>query len=139
MGCGSGVTSWRRLRDWQEAGAGPLARAAAREAASSRPDRLLASRYRIIIDSRRWGAPKAGPKISNLGVPLIDVDRFLDAPPRSHNEALASLMRRFGICEECGSGVDKVVHETKFYQLPVPEFAIAIDSTRAFLFAHRTI
>lgn len=48
-------------------------------------------------------------------------------------------MRRFGICEERGSGVDKVVHETEFYQLPAPEFAIAIDSTRASLFAHRSL
>lgn len=78
-------------------------------------------------------------EISNPGVPLVDVDRFLDTPPRSRNEALASLMRRFGICEERGSGVDKVVHETEFYQLPAPEFAIAIDSTRASLFAHRSL
>ncbi len=24
LGCGSGMTCWRRLRDWQEAGSGPI-------------------------------------------------------------------------------------------------------------------
>ena len=38
-------------------------------------------------------------EITNPGVPLVDADRFLDAPPRSRNEALAALMRRMGLCE----------------------------------------
>ena len=41
-------------------------------------------------------------EITNPGLPLVDVDRFLDAPPKSRNEKLASLMRRMGICEERG-------------------------------------
>jgi predicted HTH transcriptional regulator len=48
-------------------------------------------------------------EVTNPGLPLVDIDRFLDTPPRSRNESLASLLRRFGICEERGSGVDKVV------------------------------
>jgi predicted HTH transcriptional regulator len=78
-------------------------------------------------------------EITNPGVPLVKVDRFLDTPPRSRNEALASLMRRIGICEERGSGVDKVVFETEFYQLPAPIFEIAEGSTRAVLFAHKSL
>jgi len=39
-------------------------------------------------------------EITNPGSPLIDVDRFIDHPPRSRNEDLASLMRRIGFCEE---------------------------------------
>ncbi len=46
-------------------------------------------------------------EITNPGAPLIDPDRMVDHPPRSRNEALASLMRRMGICEEQGSGLDK--------------------------------
>lgn len=49
------------------------------------------------------------------------------------------MMRRFGICEERGSGVDKVVHQSEVYQLPAPEFAIVSDHTRATLFAHRNL
>ena len=76
-------------------------------------------------------------EISNPGIPLVDVQRFLDLPPRSHNETLASFMRRIGVCEERGSGVDKVVFQTEFYQLPAPAFEVAGDNTRAVLFAHR--
>ena len=78
-------------------------------------------------------------EVTNPGTPLIDVERFLDTPPRSRNEALASLMRRFGVCEERGSGVDKVVQQTEFYQLPPPEFAIVSDHLRVTLFAHRSL
>ena len=41
-------------------------------------------------------------EITNPGLPLISPDRFLDSPPRSRNETLASFMRRVGICEERG-------------------------------------
>jgi len=50
-------------------------------------------------------------EITNPGVPLVATERFLDSPPRSRNEALASLLRRIGICEERGSGIDKVVFQ----------------------------
>ena len=61
-------------------------------------------------------------EITNPGKPLVDTDRFVDAPPRSRNESLASLMRRFGICEERGSGIDKVLTQVELFQLPAPLF-----------------
>ena len=48
-------------------------------------------------------------EITNPGVPLINPDRFIDLPPRSRNESLAALMRRMRICEEQGTGIDKVI------------------------------
>jgi ATP-dependent DNA helicase RecG len=78
-------------------------------------------------------------EVTNPGEPLVATERFVDAPPRSRNEALASLMRRMGICEERGSGVDKVVAQTEAYQLPAPLFEVPDDSTRAVLFAHRPL
>lgn len=79
-------------------------------------------------------------EITNPGIPLVSTARFLDTAPRSRNETLASLMRRFGICEERGSGVDKVVFETEFYQLPAPIFEVAGQAaTRAVLFAHQPL
>src|SRR5690554_2010386 len=48
-------------------------------------------------------------EITNPGIPLVDTQRFLDSPPQSRNESLASFMRRINICEERGTGVDKVV------------------------------
>lgn len=78
-------------------------------------------------------------EITNPGTPLVDVDRFLDTPPRSRNESLASLMRRIGVCEERGSGIDKVVHQAELYQLPAPCFEAPGESTRTILFAHRPL
>lgn len=75
-------------------------------------------------------------EITNPGAPLVSPDRFLDTPPRSRNEALASFMRRIGICEERGSGVDKVVAATERLQLPAPLFEKPDGFTRAILFAY---
>jgi predicted HTH transcriptional regulator len=52
-------------------------------------------------------------EITNPGVPLIDVQRLLDAPPQSRNDAFATTRRRLGICEERGSGIDKVIERLK--------------------------
>jgi predicted HTH transcriptional regulator len=78
-------------------------------------------------------------EITNPGLPLVKTERFLDTPPRSRNEALASLMRRAGICEERGSGVDKVVFQTEYYQLPAPIFETPEGCTRAVLFSHKPL
>ncbi|WP_020650845.1 ATP-binding protein [Solimonas variicoloris] len=78
-------------------------------------------------------------EITNPGEPLVDTQRFVDTPPKSRNEALASLMRRFRICEERGSGIDKVVFEVEFYQLPAPLFEAPPGFTRTVLFAHKSL
>ncbi|MEI6219140.1 MAG: ATP-binding protein, partial [bacterium] len=52
-------------------------------------------------------------EITNPGTPLIDTLRFIDEPPRSRNEALAAIMRRLNICEERGSGIDKVIAQVE--------------------------
>ena len=61
-------------------------------------------------------------EITNPGRPIINIMRFIDSPPQSRNEILASFMRRLNICEERGSGIDKVIFEIEFYQLPAPNF-----------------
>lgn len=78
-------------------------------------------------------------EITNPGDPLVKTDRFLDNPPQSRNEALAAFMRRIGVCEERGSGIDKVVSQIEFYQLPAPHFEVIEKSTRAILYAHRPV
>lgn len=78
-------------------------------------------------------------EITNPGTPLVATDRFLDSPPRSRNEGLASLMRRIGFCEERGSGIDKVVIQTEIYQLPAPIFEAFEEHTRAALFSYREL
>lgn len=76
-------------------------------------------------------------EITNPGIPLVDTQRFLDSPPQSRNESLASFMRRINICEERGTGVDKVVFQTELYQLPAPIFEVTERHTRAVLFGHK--
>lgn len=78
-------------------------------------------------------------EITNPGEPLVKTERFLDSPPRSRNEALASFLRRLGVCEERGSGVDKVVAETERHQLPAPLFENPEGFTRAVLFTHKAL
>lgn len=56
-------------------------------------------------------------EISNPGLPLIQTERFIDEYV-SRNDMLADVLRRMGICEEKGSGMDKVIFYNELYQLP---------------------
>ncbi|PKY11204.1 MloB [Acidithiobacillus marinus] len=76
-------------------------------------------------------------EITNPGQPLVQPERFLDFPPRSRNEALASLMRRMRLCEEQGTGIDKVLVAVELHQLPPPDFRVEGDAVRAVLYAPR--
>jgi len=77
-------------------------------------------------------------EISNPGQPAISTDRFIDEY-QSRNERLADLMRRLGICEEKGSGIDKVVQATEAFQLPAPDFRTSDRRTTVVLFAHKEV
>jgi len=76
-------------------------------------------------------------EVTNPGQPLVKPDRFLDSPPRSRNEALASLMRRMRLCEEQGTGIYKVLLSAEMHHLPPPDFWEEDQSVRASLFAPR--
>lgn len=78
-------------------------------------------------------------EIRNPGEPLVDTMRFIDTPPQSRNEDLAAFMRRIHICEERGSGIDKVIHAVEFCQLPAPEFNVNNQHTEAILFSYREL
>lgn len=82
-------------------------------------------------------------EITNPGEPLVDTLRFIDTPPRSRNEDLAALMRRMSICEEGGTGIDKVIEAVEAFQLPAPDFAALTTMqpgfTKATLFAHQKL
>ncbi len=76
-------------------------------------------------------------EIENPGEPLIELNRFIDHPPRSRNEILAALMRRMNLCEEEGSGIDKALDAIELHQLPPPDFQRYEEpsATRVCLFA----
>lgn len=75
-------------------------------------------------------------EISNPGLPFIAPERFIDGY-QSRNEKLADIMRRLRICEELGSGIDKVIQAAEVYQLPAPDFFVGERRTSAILFAHK--
>lgn len=78
-------------------------------------------------------------EITNPGNPLIDTLRFIDHNPFSRNEKLASFMRRINLCEERGTGIDKVITECELYQLPAPKFQGEEMFTRVYLYAPREL
>lgn len=75
-------------------------------------------------------------EITNPGTPLVDPMRIVNDPPRARNERMAALMRRLGLCEEAGSGWDKVIEACDFFHLPAPRLETPGDNTQVTLFAH---
>ncbi|MCC5877686.1 MAG: putative DNA binding domain-containing protein [Candidatus Sumerlaeia bacterium] len=78
-------------------------------------------------------------EITNPGLPLIDLLRFMDEQPRSRNEILAKKMRRMKIVEERGTGIDKTITQIEFFQLPAPDFQATTTHTKVTMFAPKTL
>jgi len=78
-------------------------------------------------------------EITNPGKPLINPLRFIDEPPQSRNESLAAFMRRMNVCEERGSGIDKVIAQIELFQLPAPDFQVTENHTKVVLFSPRKL
>lgn len=74
-------------------------------------------------------------EITNPGTPLIDIKRIIDNPPKSRNEMLSSLMRRLKMCEELGSGWDRIVLECEKNYLPAPEIKLYEENTKVILYS----
>jgi predicted HTH transcriptional regulator len=75
-------------------------------------------------------------EVTNPGVPLVEISRIVDNPPKSRNEQLAALMRRMKMCEELGRGWDRMVISCELQRLPAPKIQIYQDSTKVTLFSH---
>jgi predicted HTH transcriptional regulator len=75
-------------------------------------------------------------EISNPGIPLISPNRFIDEY-QSRNEILSSVMRRLGICEKKGSGMDKVVFNIELYQLPAYDVQVQERHTKVILYSYQ--
>lgn len=76
-------------------------------------------------------------EISSPGDPLVPVDRFIDGY-QARNERLAGFMRRFAICEEKSSGVDKVIQTIEAHQLPAPDFHQGFRRTEVVLWGPKS-
>jgi predicted HTH transcriptional regulator len=60
-------------------------------------------------------------EFSNAGAPLIDINRIVDTVPVSRNENIAGFMHKCGICEERGSGYDKIIASTSKNTMLAPK------------------
>jgi predicted HTH transcriptional regulator len=75
-------------------------------------------------------------EISNPGDPIVDARRFIDGY-QSRNEDLAQMMRMLRICEEKGSGIDRVMLEVETQNLPPPDIRVGPGRTHVIMFGPR--
>jgi len=71
---------------------------------------------------------------SNPGNMLVDIDRIIDTTPNCRNEAMASFLRIIQICEERGSGFDRMEEGMSELKIPAPKVETTDDFTRVKLF-----
>ncbi len=75
-------------------------------------------------------------EFSNAGAPLVAIDRMVDTVPVSRNENIAGFMHKCGICEERGSGYDKIIEATSKNTMLAPRIENQNNQfTRTVLFA----
>jgi predicted HTH transcriptional regulator len=76
--------------------------------------------------------------ISNPGQPLIVPERFIDEY-LSRNEKMADLMRRANLCEEKGSGMDKVISNNEQFHLPPVNILVDEFRTTVTIYAYQKL
>lgn len=76
-------------------------------------------------------------EISNPGklLPSKQIDRLIRTTPESRNEILAKAFRRYNICEERGSGLEKSVTAIELYGLPPLKFEELANSFRVTMYS----
>ncbi|NMM99133.1 ATP-binding protein [Bifidobacterium olomucense] len=72
-------------------------------------------------------------EFTNPGRSLVDIARLINDPPHSRNEKMAAICRRLHLCEEAGSGWDKIVLDCERYHLPAPQVEEPGDNMRVTL------
>ncbi|MEG1847227.1 MAG: putative DNA binding domain-containing protein [Lachnospiraceae bacterium] len=76
---------------------------------------------------------------SNPGNLLVDVNRIIDTAPHSRNENMASFLRIVHICEERGSGFDRMEEGMGELRIPAPKVETADDFCRTKLYWYKTL
>lgn len=77
--------------------------------------------------------------MTNPGTCLNDVNRLIDLPPHSRNEAMAQLMLQLDLCERRGSGYDRAVEAIEAMRLPAYKVQSGDDYTRVFLYPKKDV
>lgn len=76
---------------------------------------------------------------SNPGSLLVDVNRIIDTAPHSRNENIASFLRIINICEERGSGFDRMEAGMSELKIPAPKVETAEDFCRTKLYWYSSL
>lgn len=71
---------------------------------------------------------------SNPGNLLVEVNRIIDTAPHSRNENMASFLRIVRICEERGSGFDRMEEGMSELRIPAPKVETGYDFARTKLY-----
>ena len=77
--------------------------------------------------------------MTNPGTCLNDVNRLIDLPPHSRNEAMAQLMLQLDLCERRGSGYDRAVEAIEAMLLPAYKVQSGDDYTRVCLYPKKDV
>ncbi|MDT0210488.1 RNA-binding domain-containing protein [Curtobacterium sp. BRD11] len=78
-------------------------------------------------------------EVTNAGPPLLPIDRLINLPAVSRNGKLAGMMRRMNLCEENGTGWDKIASETERAGLPSPKVEVVEHATRVIVYGPRKL
>ncbi len=72
-----------------------------------------------------------GITISNQGgfIEGINADNLLNAEPHGRNPVLADAMKRIGLAERTGRGIDRIYEESLLYGLLLPDYSQSTDSS----------
>ena len=86
--------------------------------AFSHRDYTMMGMVRILLDDN-------GLTISNPGgfIEGISMDDLLNAEPRGRNPALADVLKRIGLAERTGRGIDRIYEGSLVYGRPLPDYS----------------
>ena len=74
-------------------------------------------------------------EFTNASSLLVDKDRIVHAAPKRRNENLARLMHKSQICEERGSGYDKIISSTSYEHFIAPKIVSDYEYTKVILYS----
>ena len=96
-------------------------------------DYSVLGRVRVLIDNQ-------GLTISNPGgfIEGITIDNLLDAEPHGRNPVLADAMKRIGLAERSGRGIDRIFEGSLLYGKQLPDYSSS-NSTRVTLFIPKSL
>jgi predicted HTH transcriptional regulator len=103
------------------------------------PDTLIRELVANQLEHQDLAETGSGPMVeifdgriefTNPGLPLVDINRFIDNPPKSRNEKIAALFRRVDITEERGTGWDKIEIACSGGHLTAPKITEYPNATR---------